>query len=122
MSTPRSPAARIDLGWAPEPVHPIVPADATSSTSGPNRSANAARRSPSVIGERHTLPVHTTRTIVMGPGVYTGPSEPPGGRRSRNASAMAPSDTAPGRRTDTLPWARSTTVEAEPVSGSGAQR
>src|SRR4249920_2646839 len=122
MSTPRSAAARIELGSAPEPVHPIVPADATSGASGPIRSANAARRSPSAIGDQHTLPVHTTKTLVMGPRVYTGPSEPPGGRRSRNASALARSDTAPARTRDGLPWARSTTVEAEPVSRSGAQR
>ena len=80
MSIPCSAAAWIECGSAPEPVHPIVPADATCGDADPIRSSNAARRNASAIGDRHTLPVHTTRTLAMGPRVYTGPSGPPGDR------------------------------------------
>src|SRR5262245_44024275 len=65
MSTPRSAAASTLFGTAEEPDHPIVPADDTAGASVPSLVSNAARSRPSAMGERQTLPVHTTRIDAM---------------------------------------------------------
>ena len=103
MSTPCSRAARIDSSIAPEPSHPAVPADVTTGAASPSRSASAARRNPSAIGERQMFPVQTTRIPLMTKGASLTMRVRPG-----RSSAIASRESDPSRRIDAGPWARST--------------
>ena len=119
MSTPRSAAAATELGGGTRPPH------------GPRRSdlrgvraqlrSERAAQEPSAIGDRQTFPVQTTSTCAMGPRVYTGP--PPSDLRRARAAQREHGPLGDGTATQhPRDVASSTTVEAEPPSGSGAHR
>ena len=123
MSIPCSMAARIEFRHRrPNPSTPLVPADVTSGASrchprlrerragGPPRSATDTR-----------CPVHTTRTPCHGPAsLHRRLGASSGARTSRKAAATFRPTRTPAAARTARRGARSTTVDAERPSASGA--
>ena len=91
-------------------------ADPSASTNAARRNALGDRRPTHVARAHHQDPCHGAASLHRPLGTLGVAASRAGPRRS-----LAPT-TAPARTTTGSPCARSTTVEAEPTSGSGAQR
>jgi len=112
-------------GIAGDPSQPAVPADDTVIGAPTVRCSVARRICPSAIGERHTLPVHTTMTAVISGGrsLTVGlPGPAPWPHRAVARPITCSGSTSPRRRTLGFVPVRSITVDAAPPTDPSLRR